>query len=438
MADIIDKRKNSTKIKEKFQNYFEERGLTKEQLKIINKLKKEKKYDDIYTLFGRKAYWYNVSNKHMRNDIKKLLKEGKFEDIYLKYGMGTYKRYLPKMEAIDIYLETGSKKKKFLSKLKNQVIKRYLAYTVAGAISIQACPIVFIPLAADTIIKSNARTYSEEIQEYNDKIEKYAKMVNSLDLNDLQTIMKVVDDMWADIDGYGKPEKDIIGFYRLEFSQSGGVGVCRNMADDVAAKLNAINPEYNARTLNVKTDNTKAYRVANIERRVYQQNYTVSVPNETSEDEEKTNSEANNSVSLVGNHMIVMMNIPGENVTFILDPTNPSMGIFDNGEIYTFSTEDGKGLTNPYFSQYINGFESEFKYRGAKMSSYFNNIDIEEYQNKYGIDAENVALVEAREIAKLATQNNNSYVSNNTYQKTSNLVVDMNEIVDEEEYGKVR
>ena len=48
--------------------------------------------------------------------------------------------------------------------------------------------------------------------------------------------------MWKEIDGYGEPELDAFGYYRLDIEN--GVGMCRHMADDIAYKLNEINKDF--------------------------------------------------------------------------------------------------------------------------------------------------------------------------------------------------
>ena len=56
--------------------------------------------------------------------------------------------------------------------------------------------------------------------------------------------MKLMKDMYETTRGYGQPEIDAQGYYGMDM-QEGGIGVCRNIAD----KLNAINPDYNARSI---------------------------------------------------------------------------------------------------------------------------------------------------------------------------------------------
>ena len=92
----------------------------------------------------------------------------------------------------------------------------------------------------------NGKIYEKEIKEYNKEIKDYANKTKKMNLSDIATIMKVTNDMWENIYAYGKPTMDVDGYLALDMKKD-GIGVCRNMADDIANKLNKINPDYNAR-----------------------------------------------------------------------------------------------------------------------------------------------------------------------------------------------
>ncbi len=66
--------------------------------------------------------------------------------------------------------------------------------------------------------------------------------------------MRCMRDLHNTIEGYGEPKLDLVGYRGLDVIDEGGIGVCRNFAPNIADKLNAINPEYNARTVLVYTD----------------------------------------------------------------------------------------------------------------------------------------------------------------------------------------
>lgn len=219
----------------------EEKRIKKE----VKKLAKEKKYNEIYEQYGTKWFRKYVSHQYKKEDIKKLEKEGKFFDIYHRYGeeeldySEIYKR--------DIEMETGKKPNLF------QRIKEYrrkgieffkIALLTLGFDS--TILIGYTATSSDIEKFNNGITYKKEIKEYDEKIEKYANEVKEMNLNDIEIIMKVTNDMWENIYAYGNPQMDVHGYLCLDM-QEDGIGVCRNMADDIANKLNKINPDYNAR-----------------------------------------------------------------------------------------------------------------------------------------------------------------------------------------------
>lgn len=397
----------------------------KAEYQVAAQLAKEKKYEEIFALYGRDTYLNFAPKKYKKKEIKKLLREGKFEDIYIKYGPIMYGKYLPKMEAIDIYLETGKKGKGLLRKLNYKIKETVLPAFISGVVFFEGLPFLLLAVSTDKVIEENAIKYAEDISSYDRKIKEYAKQFQNPNLTDLQVIMKVMKDMWDSIAGYGNPQKNIIGFQRLDFLEENGIGVCRNMADDVSAKLNAINPKYNARTLAVKMDmekGVKLNKIGNSKRPPSnnEENNNYAVPNEDS-------LFTKFSVELVGNHKVVLVDIPEENITLVVDPTNPGIGVFRYGKIYMFSVPDGEVLTVRHYSTFVDGTLSIFDYNKRKIDSFFDsNISIEELERKYGVEAQNKALdyILSLENKKINKENenygNNSYVEEreHTFTKT--------------------
>lgn len=267
------------------------------------------------------------------------------------------------------------------------------------------------------IYEYNKNEYEEEINKYNEKISNYANEVKKLNLSDIQIFMKTMDDMWKNIEGYGSPEKDVRFFEELDFLENGNVGVCRNMSMDIAKKLNEINPKYNAKTIPVFIEKDGEYNIANIERTIIESNETVAQQN----NEEKTNELAKN---VLGNHMVTIVEIPEENVTLILDPTNPGIGVYINGKIIMFNSgkENGLKFEAKEYSDILirrGGTETVKDY----IESYIKpSLSMEELEEKYGLEAQNRALNEVRAI---------EIVNNNINQDNEFLsrlrVTDMNE-----------
>ena len=239
----------------------------------IRMLKKEKKYDEIFREFGKNVYAKNVPYLYRRKDIRKLENEGKYEDIFNKYGEKKYNKILEDI-VFDEIKEKQGEAKAVLWRTKNE-FKKLLKRTGIG-IGLAASGLVLsIPTFNEANVKDNEIKYEQEIENYDEKIKAYAKEVNEMNLDDVHVFMKVMNDMWSQIQGYKNPEKDIQGFLELDLATENGYGVCRNMASDVARKLNEIDKKYNARTLNVAMGENGKYQLANIQRTLLEENPTV-------------------------------------------------------------------------------------------------------------------------------------------------------------------
>ena len=240
---------------------------TDERMRDVLRLKKEKKYNEIFKLYGKEIYNEVIPKQYKEKEVINLIKQGNLEELYVKYsGEKIYKKNLDYIKAEKKYLETGKKTPIVLNRIKNTIFRKIFP----TALSITMLPPTAVTVASTVLNnktrEKNAIEYEEEIENYNNTITKYAEEIKKMDLTDIQIIMKVVSDMWENINGYGNPQKDITGYYRLDMANE-GVGVCRNMADDVTAKLNAINPEYNARNMVCYIDeNAGIENFANIKR----------------------------------------------------------------------------------------------------------------------------------------------------------------------------
>jgi hypothetical protein len=368
----------------------------------IKQLKKEKKYNEIFVEFGQKNYKKYVPNKIKREDLSKLKKEGKYEDIYNKYGESIHNSLLIKAMYREIK-ETQGIRKATAWRIKKGILNTAKAlgiYTVLGFSEITL--VGALATQMDTI--ENSIKYESEIEDYDNSISDYANKVNSQDLSDIQVFMKVMDDMWKNIKGYGTPQKDIRGFLELDLATPEGYGVCRNMASDIKEKLNKINPKYNARTITAKMGKDGFYQIADIERNIVETNETVV---EESNKQSDNNEELDNFISkIVGNHAVTLVDIPEYNLTVVLDPTNPGIGIYQDGQIKMFNSgkEDGlkfeaKEWSNVAFFQ--GGIHGIVNTAQDYINSYQKStLSLEEIEEKFGIEAQNKALKEVREMYK--------------------------------------
>ena len=361
--------------------------MDKETREKIKEFKKQKRYDDIFINYGTKAYIKNTPTKYRQKELKKLKKEGRYLDIYNKYGEKEYNKVLVKARTQEIKEAKGSFQAFTWEATQNiKIFLKKLGINVAiGASTLM----LTMPVVVQSTINKNAIKYEKEIENYDENISKYAEEVKSLKLNHLQTIMKVMDDMWKNIAGYANPEKDISGFLELDLATEDGYGVCRNMASDVAKKLNKIDERYNARTINVKMEHGD-YQIANIERKVIETNETVEQENEQQG--------SNILENLAGNHMVTLVDIPDRDITLVADPTNPGLGIYENGEIKMFNTDEkweGKEIS----TMLLNGYEG-LEMGGTYVNSFHLKSKYSEAKKEFGLEKQNEALNYVRSLEK--------------------------------------
>ncbi len=364
----------------------------------IKRLKKEKNYEEIYRKFGSKEYVKNTPSSYRKKDLNKLVKEGKFEDIYSKYGKKVYNNLLSRAKYQEIK-ENKGRKSAILWRIKRSLKLTGLYLGIASSTFTLSLPV----LNASTT-KENEIKYEKEIKNYDNKIKKYAEEVNELKLNDVQVFMKVIDDMWNQIKGYKNPELDLTGFMELDLASEDGYGVCRNMASDVARKLNEINPDYNARTLVVNMGHDGQYKLADVKRKILEENETV--------DTDSSSRAVQNKMSdILGNHMITLVDVKSDNLIVVLDPTNPGIGIYQNGKIEMLNSVKGNELNfdTRKFTTFItsngykDGAESVIDFADSYQESKLSPKQIEE---KYGLDAQNQALKEVRKIEEAKANKN--------------------------------
>ncbi len=377
--------------------------MDKESKEKIKLLKKQEKYNQIYLDYGAEAYQKYTPSKVKKAELKKLKKEGRYEDIYNKYGPAEHEKILVKA----MYEEIKEAKGPLKAILWNigKKLKIATAYTALIAATSATTLTGMAMSDAEKNIKNNAIEYAADIEQYNNKINKYANEINEMNLTDVQVFMKVMDDMWGSIKGYKTPELNLSGFYELDLATEEGYGVCRNMASDVAKKLNAINPEYNARVIPVGMGDTY-YQIANITRTVLQENETVS-----EHEGEENESSPDILAKIFGNHMVTLVDVKEDNLTLVLDPTNPGIGIYKDGDIIMLNPVHDAS-SNEKIEYEAKEYTSAVIIRGEGMQGvvdtikdYFStyedaNLTFEQIEEKYGLEAQNTALDEVREMSK--------------------------------------
>lgn len=361
--------------------------MDKETREKIKQLKKQKKYEEIFANYGKKAYKRNTPYLYRKKDLNKLKKEGKFEDIFNKYGENEYNKLLLHARAQEIKEAQGSIKAIMWKSSKN--IKLFLRRLGIG---LTTTFMIATPSLTQGMIDENEVKYEKEIEAYNEKISKYAEEVKSMHLNDLQIFMKVMDDMWNNIQGYGTPQKDIFGHEELDLADEDGYGVCRNMAMDAAKKLNEIDERYNAKILNVRTVEGE-YETANIERK------QVETSKDTNEEERQEETLGDIVMDYaMGNHAVTLADLPEKDVTVVLDFTNAGIGVYENGTVKMFNAEN-KWDSKEVSTMLLRGKEG-LEIGARFVDSFTNENSYEELEKEFGLEKQNEALEYVRNLKK--------------------------------------
>lgn len=382
-------------------------------------------YNSIYYNYGSKLYKKYVPKYIQKADINTLLFEQRYIDIYTKYGEKTFSKYESTAYSNDVIYESNNIFKAFVYDFRTEFLYFFKTRIVPFFAALAMVVPFSTALASEKQKENNYKKHTDEITMYLNNVDNYGKQIANYKLSDLENIMKIMYDTWNNIQGYGMPEKDLIGYLGLDIQN--GVGVCRNFADDMSRRLNAINPNYKAHSITVNVSNSENidFPIANIEKKdiLFE---TLKMNNFNTSSLPYTYPLKN----LLPNHAIVFLTIPNKNIPLIVDPVNLSLGTFSDGKITFFNI--GKNNNEHSFSRsiigdlLISGF-SGFEYSLEYFSS-FNNSDysFDELNNLYGIDAQNKALQKVRYLPVLWSgyddyknlYNNNLY-NNNRSKKTS-------------------
>lgn len=400
--------------------------LSKEERQEIKKLVKEKNYDQIYLKYGQETYLWYLPDRVRKQNIKKLLKERRFLDIYNKFGEDEYKKYLPAMKKMDKYYELTFKETSMVPVHKNNIIRKIknsVSLFLAGTVAVPGVAIVGSEYIKNESLGENSQLVEEYINDLKIYSEKFKQEIKNNNLSEIDIYMKLMDDMWKDIDGYKHAENEMKGCLGATLKQE-KVGVCRNFADDISKKLNLINPNYNARSFFLHIDGTGAnIEFANIEKNIIQ-------TNETTLDEEKKQDDAEiKKDKNVNNHAVVALDteFEGKKVTLFLDPTNPMIGVYQNGEIKFFNSDkDIANIGNNFDKIVVEG--KDYIKNFISYSKSFNRINEEDYEKLesiYGVEAQNSSLEKIRSLEKKDFKENLEDMTNNI--KKSNIEVNENE-----------
>lgn len=393
--------------------------MNKKDKEIIKQLKNEGKFEEIYNKYGRKEYIKNASYEYKKQDILKLKQETNFEELKCKYGKKEYKKMQNNIYYEQL-LEDGKNRKAILFKKKIQfkMLVRTFAFSVLIGIptSVIGCGVI-----TKYKIKENSETYKKQINEYDIKISNYIKELRKYGhLTYTQLFIKSYADLWKNGEK-GNPEKDITGYLELDFLEDNGKGVCRNAAYHIAKELNKYDENLNARTLAVYVESFSNYKSANIGKLINKKE--VPVP-------EKEKSMVIKCVEKInGNHMVVLVDIKEDGITLALDPMNPGIGLYKDGNIVMFNSKDGSEIvyhTREHSEITVNkGIDSTFDVIGDFIDSFKDNskLSYEEIKEKYGLEAQNRAVDELLEM-----QNKRA---NSDFRNRLKVDIDYNEVLND-------
>ncbi|MBR4225085.1 MAG: hypothetical protein IKR73_09775 [Oscillospiraceae bacterium] len=293
------------------------------------------------------------------------------------------------------------------------------------------------------IALKNEEKFSSMLDEYNVYLQEYSYSIRAMGLTDIQTIAKVMDDQWASVeDGLGRGRYNIFGLYRLDVFMDDTSAVCRNLADDFTAKMNAIDPGYEARTVCLYSDESRygAGSAGDIWRErtddkdtvVHDKYIDISINNDAGNDllyngipvsytitrsaDKTVNGSYNYSLNVacdkettdyIGNHAATMIAIRDDDgkvlYHLIADPTNINISLVKDGRIYTFFDPDHKGLTLMTSGQIMLGDPGDIEaiaHAFIDSVTYTDQIDLDEIQILYDVSAFDAALEEIRAMTK--------------------------------------
>lgn len=311
--------------------------------------------------------------------ISQLLKSKNYDEIYKRYGKFMYKLFETSRISQEVKYEGGKK----FDDLK-QIIDVHLKEIFYFCVIYLTYLFLAMPNDVQKDIKATARNENiDRISEYEIYVDDYLESIDFTGLSDLEIFMKLMQYEHQEM-LYSTPEQEITGYYRVQMLD--GKGVCRNIADDLAYRLNLINPEYNAKMICVNS--SYGNWVKNDDKMQIAPDYNFN--NEEIDNDNKGLEEIKK--RLFPNHAVTMINIPGEDYALILDPTNSGIGVISNGKIDMFNSDNENYYVTELANALLMGYDIRFSTELNELKSYFTKHSLEELNELYGLDAQNEAI----------------------------------------------
>lgn len=311
--------------------------------------------------------------------ISQLLKSKNYDEIYKRYGKFMYKLFETSRISQEVKYEGGKK----FDDLK-QIIDVHLKEIFYFCVIYLTYLFLAMPNDVQKDIKATARNENiDRISEYEIYVDDYLESIDFTGLSDLEIFMKLMQYEHQEM-LYSTPEQEITGYFRVQMLD--GKGVCRNIADDLAYRLNLINPEYNAKMICVNS--SYGNWVKNDDKMQIAPDYNFN--NEEIDNDNKGLEEIKK--RLFPNHAVTMINIPGEDYALILDPTNSGIGVISNGKIDMFNSDNENYYVTELANALLMGYDIRFSTELNELKSYFTKHSLEELNELYGLDAQNEAI----------------------------------------------
>lgn len=311
--------------------------------------------------------------------ISQLLKSKNYDEIYKRYGKFIYKLFETSRISQEVKYEGGKK----FDDLK-QIIDVHLKEIFYFCVIYLTYLFLAMPNDVQKDIKATARNENiDRISEYEIYVDDYLESIDFTGLSDLEIFMKLMQYEHQEM-LYSTPEQEITGYFRVQMLD--GKGVCRNIADDLAYRLNLINPEYNAKMICVNS--SYGNWVKNDDKMQIAPDYNFN--NEEIDNDNKGLEEIKK--RLFPNHAVTMINIPGEDYALILDPTNSGIGVISNGKIDMFNSDNENYYVTELANALLMGYDIRFSTELNELKSYFTKHSLEELNELYGLDAQNEAI----------------------------------------------
>ena len=330
-----------------------------------------------------------------------------------------------KKEEKDYESETNIKNLKVYKNLKNKKFSLKKVIVTGTLVLTIALPIIGGAFATGYImgiheIKENAILEYREIVMENDKsLQEYASKFDSDNTSSFEIILTVMNDIRPNI-LYGEPGIEESKYYpRLVLNDENNIGVCRHMADEFTTIMNLIDPRFEAYNVAVKLDNdgklvccnismpmAKKSKSDNEEYDDTENNTNQKTPNTQSDND--IDDDTNKEGKLLGkikeyisqekaNHEITILKPIDEDYYLVIDVTNPSIGAIYKGKIYMFNSHEFTSEEYRPIKQYDISIDDTFwGVNEAFISSYFQDIDLDELDKKYGLEQQNKILKKIR------------------------------------------